>query len=545
MAGRYGGRTLVPACADVHLIHELACKETVSVLSYNIMRQLHATPKYKPYCAEYVLGNARRKEQLLAEIVSYDADILCLQEVDDYDLFWIHQLSSVGYDSVYHQRTGDYDDGLVVAFRRMNFQIFRTHRICFNELCARTKRENVAAKLQQDNVALLVALQPWEECAFPSPLCVVNVQLASHPDHEAVRDAQIRYLLPEVEAFNADFQMPLIVAGSFNVRPDSQIYHILRTGRSRPGPTPPTRMDPPNVSDATTSSLTLSWEIPISVDGPILGYRVDRRVNGSTVVGFTHEIMVEDASMKSFKATMLSAGSQYEFRVSAKNAFGWSEYSRPSAPQQTLKGRHHEWRGKPPIVPPEEDTNPFKLSYNSGKTPRFLDASIHAEQCPRPCRLEVVEAPYETLQFRGDREDGLLHYEVLESAYGRYNYGGEPAYTFATEAFTGTVDYIFFTKKELAAFQLLSLPPQILLQGHIQDLQIDYADHPPTEWDTRPKVDDKSNPKFTGEWATTAFHVTNTKQMHHWLPNDIYSSDHIALLAILAFRDEELAVSWN
>ncbi|EQC27556.1 hypothetical protein SDRG_14612 [Saprolegnia diclina VS20] len=552
----FGGRRLVTASNDVRAIYELSTKETVSVLSYNLMRQLHATTKYKPYCAEYILGSTRRKDQLLAEITAYDADVVCLQEVDDYELFWIPALNALGYDSVYHCRPGDHDDGLVIAFRRLNFQIFRTQRIEFNDLVAQTRRENLAAKLEQDNIALFVALQPWETCAFPSPLCIVNVQLASHRDHDVVRDLQLRYLLPQVEAFNADFQMPIVVAGSFNARPSDDVYHVMRTGRARPAPAPPTRMAPPVLSDATTSTLVLSWEAPISVDGPVLAYRVDRRVNGSTTVGFTHEVVLDDVTT-SHKMTMLSAGTQYEFRVAAKNAFGWSAYSPPSAPFQTLQvrclsryrvdafDRAGIMRGG--AAPP---CNPFKLSYCSGKTPRFIDGTVHDQQCPRPSRLEPDDAIYETLQFRGDREDGLLHFEVFESAYGRYSYGGEPTCTYVTEAWTGTVDYIFFTKKELAPFRLLTLPPLGTLVGDdVREsstiVDADYAAFIPRDWDSRVKIGDHSNPKYSGAWPPSVFQLPNPKRRHYWLPNETFASDHFALLVVLAFRDEELSTSWN
>jgi len=40
--------------------------------------------------------------------------------------------------------------------------------------------QNMMAKLQQDNIALLVALQPWEQSTFPSAFCVGIVN-CEHP----------------------------------------------------------------------------------------------------------------------------------------------------------------------------------------------------------------------------------------------------------------------------------------------------------------------------------------------------------------------------
>jgi hypothetical protein len=61
----FAGRQLVPATSDIHEIHELAGKECVSVLTYNIMRQMHATSRYKPFCDDSLLTATRRKDQLL------------------------------------------------------------------------------------------------------------------------------------------------------------------------------------------------------------------------------------------------------------------------------------------------------------------------------------------------------------------------------------------------------------------------------------------------------------------------------------------------
>ncbi|KAF0717330.1 Aste57867_2361 [Aphanomyces stellatus] len=543
----YGGRAFVPT---IHAEPGIkTANETVSVLTYNVMRQMHATPAFKPYCDPSVLTATRRKEQILQELLSYNADILCLQEVDDFHLWWVPRLNAAGYDSVYHQRTGDYDDGLVIAFRRILFQIFRTQRINLNDVHA--PNATVAAHLQQDNVALLVALQPWETCHFPSAVCVVNVQLASHPDREQVRRRQIEHLLPLVEVFNADFQMPLVLAGSFNVTPESHVYHILRTGRPRPGPEPPERMARPRADEPSTSTITVTWDPPL-MHGPVLAYRVDRRVNGSTTVGFAHEVVVEDPTATSFKATMLSAGTTYEFRVAVKNGAGWGEYSAPTLPCMTLTTRS-SGVGKPPVVIPLEPTvvNPFQPSYGSGKTPRYTDGSTRLDMCPRP--VHAATQPYETVHRRGDREDKLLHFEVLESAYGTYYHVSEPDYTYSDHVFIGTVDYIFYSKKELQATHVLSLPPLDSLDGDdarqaptVPD--VDYSRLVPDGWNTfEPKLSSQApNPKYQGEWTTEMLRLPNTTtRKHHWLPNSRFSSDHVALMAILAFHADELAVSWN
>lgn len=54
---------------------------TFSVLSYNILSDVFASSELYGYCPSWALSWPYRRQNLLREIVSYGADILCLQEV--------------------------------------------------------------------------------------------------------------------------------------------------------------------------------------------------------------------------------------------------------------------------------------------------------------------------------------------------------------------------------------------------------------------------------------------------------------------------------
>ncbi|KAL4162156.1 hypothetical protein PRNP1_002704 [Phytophthora ramorum] len=140
------------------------------------------------------------------EILSYDADIMCLQEVDEYDDWWAVELATAGYDSIYATSSApdsdsvakEIDEGLVTAFRKSTFQLFRS-------------------------------TEPWETSVMPSALCIVNTQLAAGPtaDLERVRVLQAEYLCRRLAVFNADFQLPIVLAGTFNATPSSDVYHTI------------------------------------------------------------------------------------------------------------------------------------------------------------------------------------------------------------------------------------------------------------------------------------------------------------------------------
>ncbi|POM65987.1 Hypothetical protein PHPALM_18220 [Phytophthora palmivora] len=276
-------RAFVPAKQDVGDLAELADLEKVSVLTYNVLSQMGARRmqrRGKSSVSAAILNIRLRRERLLRclpllhatfdatlyrEILSYDADIMCLQvEVDEYDDWWATELAIAGYDSIYATSavpasataTKEIDDGLVTAFRKTIFQLFRSTEVHLNDLCANINDANLAARAKQDKLALLVCLQPWETSTLPSALCVANTQLAAGatPELERVRVLQTEYLCRRVSAFNADFQLPVVLVGTFNATPSSDVYHTILTGRRRPVPEAPGAPGRPVIDDPTSSS---------------------------------------------------------------------------------------------------------------------------------------------------------------------------------------------------------------------------------------------------------------------------------------------------
>lgn len=54
---------------------------TFSVLSYNVLADVCATRERYSYCPTWALVWEYRRQKLVNEIIEYDADIICLQEV--------------------------------------------------------------------------------------------------------------------------------------------------------------------------------------------------------------------------------------------------------------------------------------------------------------------------------------------------------------------------------------------------------------------------------------------------------------------------------
>ena len=77
--------------------------EIFSVLCYNILCERYATEKLYGYTPSWALSWDYRKKLVLSELMTYEADFLCLQEVDigQYEDYFVKHMSARGYDGVY------------------------------------------------------------------------------------------------------------------------------------------------------------------------------------------------------------------------------------------------------------------------------------------------------------------------------------------------------------------------------------------------------------------------------------------------------------
>ena len=75
----------------------------VSVLSYNVLARCHAEAMHARSRPADLTWSFRRR-RLLEEIKGYACDLVCLQDVDDYEGFWLPGLNALGYDTIYAPR---------------------------------------------------------------------------------------------------------------------------------------------------------------------------------------------------------------------------------------------------------------------------------------------------------------------------------------------------------------------------------------------------------------------------------------------------------
>ncbi|XP_037274722.2 protein angel homolog 2 isoform X1 [Rhipicephalus microplus] len=208
-----------------------------TVMSYNVLAQglLEDNPYLYQHCHEDVLQWTLRRKNLLAELKEINADILCLQELqqDHYETDFKPELEKMGYGCLYKQRTGDKRDGCGIFFRKSVFELD-----CFEPI--EYARSDVTV-LDRDNVALIAMLKPVAGNAkFGADfrLCVSTTHLLFNPRRGDIKLAQLCLLLAEIDrlAFRGDspdgtpLYVPILLCGDMNSEPHSPLYTFLTRG---------------------------------------------------------------------------------------------------------------------------------------------------------------------------------------------------------------------------------------------------------------------------------------------------------------------------
>ncbi len=139
------------------------------VLCYNVLAQIYATRQLYPYCAVWALAWNYRKNTLLREILSHQADIINLQEVqaNHFDKFFQPQLSKAGYDGIFKRKNRETlrdnpnaIDGCAIFYKRERFALMEQYGIEFNEAARQqTQDRKSLRRLLKGNIALVVVLE--------------------------------------------------------------------------------------------------------------------------------------------------------------------------------------------------------------------------------------------------------------------------------------------------------------------------------------------------------------------------------------------------
>lgn len=214
------------------------------IITYNLLADQYASTEdaknilFK-HCPPRFLEASYRRPIILKELLGYNADISCLQEVDErmFAAYLEPTLQSLGFSGVYTNKAGSVREGEAMFWRSNRFRLKARKDIVLRSLYP--SAETVMAEdadsspqcsvsdvmpmlksspalctaLQKvGTVAQLVILEPIvpEELATeynsPAPnICVVNTHLFFHGSAPHIRSIHVWSILQEVKKFMADY----------------------------------------------------------------------------------------------------------------------------------------------------------------------------------------------------------------------------------------------------------------------------------------------------------------------------------------------------
>jgi CCR4-NOT transcription complex subunit 6 len=263
-------------------------QERLRISSYNILCHKYATSQLYGYTPAGALSWDYRKEQILSEIESHEADIICLQEVDtdNFKEFFSVKLAHGLYKGVFwpksraktmSEKDAKAVDGCATFYNGRKYilldkQLVDFANIAINRPDMKNQHDIFNRVMPRDNLAVITF---FENRFTGARFIIVNTHLGWDPMFADVKIIQTAILVesitklaekyarwpactekdkktyglvdetngtdgdatpeyaPSME-YTSSTQLPLIIAGDFNSTYDSGVYELLAHGRIGP-----------------------------------------------------------------------------------------------------------------------------------------------------------------------------------------------------------------------------------------------------------------------------------------------------------------------
>ncbi|XP_043934705.1 2',5'-phosphodiesterase 12 [Protopterus annectens] len=232
-----------------HLYTKMVAPDSiVRTVSYNILADIYAQTELSktvlyPYCPPYALELDYRQHLIKKELSGYNADIVCLQEVDKHvfldDL--VPALDAFGLAGVFKIKEKQHE-GLATFFRTAKFNLLSQHDIIYgNALVSDSLHStllerisvypNVKEKFLQRSAALQVSVLQSTKDANKK-VCVANTHLYWHPKGGNIRLLQIAIAWQHIHHIITEIypNVPVIFCGDLNSMPASGVVTFLTGG---------------------------------------------------------------------------------------------------------------------------------------------------------------------------------------------------------------------------------------------------------------------------------------------------------------------------
>ncbi|XP_060847974.1 2',5'-phosphodiesterase 12-like [Rhopalosiphum padi] len=233
------------------LINLYRNRKSFRVVSYNILageytKTKEAKNEMYPYCPEEILASSYRHPLVMSELQAYNADIICLQEVDK--LFFHRELCLIleqyGHmTGLYFKKNGRRNEGLCCFYNTNTFALLEQFDISLNDLttielyCGPIikeimKDEKWKQGLEKRTVFQVLALELNSD--YKQILLVCNTHLISDPEGDFIRLFQalieliiINKIKQNITKDYPESNVSVIFCGDFNSTPESGVNDLV------------------------------------------------------------------------------------------------------------------------------------------------------------------------------------------------------------------------------------------------------------------------------------------------------------------------------
>lgn len=219
--------------------------DTFSVLSYNILCERAATPQMYGYTPSWALSWAYRKQLVLQELLLYDADVICLQEVDveNFEEYFSPQLAYHAYKGIFWPKSRAKTmneterrtvDGCATFYKTASFVLVDKAIIEFSQSALRRddfkKTQDIFNRvMNKDHIAVVCRLKSKKS---GSSLLVANAHIHWDTAFKDVKLVQVALLMEELTIMTKSMEpdTSVIVCGDYNSVQSSGVYDLLSNG---------------------------------------------------------------------------------------------------------------------------------------------------------------------------------------------------------------------------------------------------------------------------------------------------------------------------
>ena len=212
-------------------------EESLTVGTWNILSNFFATKC--TYAPSWVINAELRKENILNNLMTYDLDIVALQEIETHSFheFYNEKLEEkLNYSSIFLPRGRSATvsdkrtvDGCAIFWKKNKFRFIEKFELDYSHKLLNDSRFNSSEDImirnsKKDNIGLIVILEITDGNQF----IVVNTHIFWDPEYSDVKLFQTILLIEEIEKVKQKYkQAQIILMGDFNSLKGSSVYKLI------------------------------------------------------------------------------------------------------------------------------------------------------------------------------------------------------------------------------------------------------------------------------------------------------------------------------